>query len=140
MLRATVLLCLVTSAVLTQSLASTDTVQGTDSINDDTILNNPINDTIVDYPIDDTIDDGSINDMWSAVPKCAADYPRMSVANRKMFQNASPRPHAVCVRADGCFVASVLMANRPFVFMYDMDQEKDFPTQTYPTFYRMCIY
>ena len=83
MLRATVLICLVTSAVLTQSLASTYTAKGTDSINDDTILNNPIDDTIVDYPIDDTIDDGSINDTWSAVPKCAADYPRMSIANRK---------------------------------------------------------
>ena len=46
-------------------------------------MNNPIDDTIVDYPIDDTIDDGSINDTWSAVPKCAADYPRMSIANRK---------------------------------------------------------
>ena len=75
MLRATVLLCLVTSAVVTHSLA--------------------------------------------AVPTCAADYPRMSVANRRIFQNASPSPQAVCVRDDGYFVAAVLRSNQPFVFMFD---------------------
>ena len=111
MLRATVLLCLVASAVVTHSLAAIDTLQDID----------PINNNAPDYPIDDTIDDddGFINNTLSAVPKCAADYPRMSIANRKMFQNGSPRPHSICVRADGYFVAAVLLANRPYVYMYD---------------------
>ena len=111
MLRATVLLCLVASAVVTHSLAAIDTLQDID----------PIDNNSTDYPIDDTIDDddGFINNTLSAVPKCAADYPRMSIANRKTILNGSPRPHAICVRADGCFVATVLVANRPYVYMYD---------------------
>ena len=111
MLRATVLLCLVTSAVVTHSLAAIDTLQDID----------PIDNNSNDYPIDDTIDDddGFINNTLSAVPKCAADYPRMSIANRKIIQNGSPRPNGICVRADGCFVAAVVLANRPYVYMYD---------------------
>ena len=108
MLRATVLLCLVASAVVTHSLAALQDID-------------PIDNNSTDYPIDDTIDDddGFINNILSAVPKCAADYPRMSIANRKTILNGSPRPHAICVRADGCFVAAVALANRPYVYMYD---------------------
>ena len=103
MLRATVLLCLVTSAVLTQSLPTAQ-------------YNGPTDDTIVDYHTDSH---GSINDTLSAVPNCTADYTKMSIANRKVFQNATVSPFAVCVRADGCFVATTLQPNQPFVYMYD---------------------
>ena len=103
MLRATVLLCLVANAVLTQSLPTAQ-------------YNGPTDDTIVDYD-----SRGSINDTLSAVPKCAADYAKISVANRKMIQKDSPMAHAVCVRADGCFVAAVhqVQLGSPFIFMFD---------------------
>ena len=87
MLRATVLLCLVTSAVLTQSLAITDTTQSNDPIDDG---------TIVDYLSDSQLrDDGSINDTLSrlsGLPVCSTDYSRMSIANRKMIQQISSKP------------------------------------------------
>ena len=89
MLRATVLLCLVTSAVLTQSLPTAQ-------------YNGPTDDTIVDYHTDSN---GSINDTLSAVPNCTADYTKMSGTNPKMILNNIPKPFGVCVRADGCFVA-----------------------------------
>ena len=104
MLRATVLLCLVASAVLTQSLAAAQ-------------YNGPTDDTIATDS--SQLRDSSTNGKWSAVPKCAADYPRMSVADRKVFQNGSPSPQAVCIRADGYFVAAVLRSNLKFVFMFD---------------------
>ena len=104
MLRATVLLCLVTSAVLTQSLPTAQ-------------YNGPTDDTIVDYHTDSN---GSINDTLSAVPMCAADYAKMNVTAPKMILNDSPKLNAVCVRADGCFVVAVFQSsNQPFVFMYD---------------------
>ena len=104
MLRATVLLCLVANTVLTQSLASAQYNGRTD----DPIATDG-----------SQLRDGSTNNTLSDAPTCAADYSKMSVADRKVFQNASPRPHAVCVRADGYFVVAELIANRPFVYMYD---------------------
>ena len=100
MLCATVLLCLVTSAVLTQSLPTAQ-------------YNGPTDDTIVDYHTDSN---GSIN---GAVPKCAADYAKMNGADPKMILNNSPKPTAVCVRADGCFVAAMLQSsNQPLIHLH----------------------
>ena len=107
MLRATVLLCLVTNAVLTQSLPTTDTAQGTDPID-------------VDYPSDGSqLHEGSINDTLSGIPTCSADYSRMSIADRKVFQNVSPKPHAICVRSDGFFVATILLPNPQHAYFFD---------------------
>ena len=121
MLRATVLLCLVASTVLTQSLAAAK-------------YNGPTDDAIVDYP---TRSNGSINGTLRAVPTCAADYARMSIADRKMYQDASPSPHAICVRAsNGDFVAAEFLANRQSVFMYDacgwIKKKVTLPSQTSP--------
>ena len=114
MLRATVLLCLVTSAVLTQSLASPYTAQGTDPIDGNTIL---------DYPSDSSqLRDGSINDTLSeisGIPTCSADYTTMSIANRKVFQNIIRKPFAICVRSDGCFVATSYIPNLQYVYLFD---------------------
>ena len=114
MLRATVLLCLVTSAVLTQSLAITDTTQSNDPIDDG---------TIVDYLSDSQLrDDGSINDTLSrlsGLPVCSTDYSRMSIANRKMIQQISSKPFSICVRYDGYFVAASDYPNLPYFYMFD---------------------
>ena len=43
----------------------------------------------------------------------------MSPSRRKSFQNLTPRPGAVCTRADGYFVTTSWLPNRRFVYLYD---------------------
>lgn len=92
MLQATVLLCLVACAVITQTSAL---------VNDTVPINNAARPALL-----------------SNAPNCAADYPKMGIQDRKAFIKV-PYPHAVCVRADGYFVATILSSNRKFIYMFD---------------------
>ena len=119
MLRATVLLCLVANAVLTQSVPTAQ-------------YNGPTDDNIVDYD-----SRGSINDTIRAdLPSCAADYSSMSVDNRRIFQNTSPKPHAICVRStDGYFVAAENTVRKSFFMYYECGWTKikiDLPSTSPP--------
>ena len=148
LLRFTVLLFLVASAVLAQTQASNDTDRDADPVDyppneesDDYLSNEesddypsseesdgyPSNEKPVEYPshTEYPIDENHFNettensDSLSIVPKCAADYRRMSPSRRKSFQNLTPRPGAVCTRADGYFVTTSWLPNRRFVYLYD---------------------
>ena len=103
MLCATVLLSLVASAVLTNSLAFPVPAGPTDNTIDG-IHDNSIN--------------GTLSGVSSLPPICSADYSRMSVTNRKMQQNV-PKPYSICVRSDGYFVATFQETNFPHLYMYD---------------------
>ena len=148
LLRFTVLLFLVASAVLAQTQAFNDTDREADPVDyphneesDDYLSSEesddypsseesdgyPSNEKPVEYPsrTDYPIDENHFNetiensDSLSIVPKCAADYRRMSPSRRKSFQNLTPRPGAVCTRADGYFVTTSWLPNRRFVYLYD---------------------
>ena len=109
-LRATVILCLVTSAVLTQSRALTNTTQGTDPIDVSTILS------------DDQLHDGSINDTLSkisGIPTCTSNYIGMNIINRLLRQDISPMPFAICVRNDGYFVATNTRLHSTYMYLFD---------------------
>ena len=71
-----------------------------------------------DLPVIDPTD--GMPSQVSAVPTCAADYPRMSQKQPKIVQKALPYPAAVCVKPDntGDFVAA-LWIPRTFVYMFD---------------------
>lgn len=103
MLHATVLLCLVFGVVITHSLAAVVPV-------DDSIL---VNNAIHDDSINDTLS------IETGLPTCLADYSRMSIANRRIFQDRNPTPSAICVRSDGYFVAAVPSTNSPNVIFFD---------------------
>ena len=120
MIRSTLLLFVVASSfLLVQILASTnlETVDDVDPI-DVTVDDYPTDDEFEDF-IDNGTGDSAVNETLPPVPTCSADYPRMDPKRRKSFQNLTPRPHAVCVRADGFFVATSWLPNRKFVFLYD---------------------
>ena len=78
MLRATVLLCLVASAVVTHSLAAIDPLQDIDPTNDNTTMDYSTVD--IDYTISD---DGYIDNNAGYCTKYAADFRRMIIDNCK---------------------------------------------------------
>ena len=120
MIRSTLLLFLVASSfLLVQILASTnlETLDDEDPMNV-TVDENPTDDGFEDF-IDNGIGDSAVNDTLPSVLTCSADYPRMDPKRRKSFQNLTPRPHGVCVRADGFFVTASWLPNRKYVFLYD---------------------
>ena len=120
MIRPTLLLFLVASSfLLVQTLASTslETLDDVDPMNV-TVDENPTDDEFEDF-IDNGIGDSGVNDTLPSVLTCSADYPRMDPKRRKSFQNLTPSPGAVCVRADGFFVTTSWLNNRKFVFLYD---------------------
>ena len=133
LLRFTVLLFLVASAVLAQTQALNDTDRDADPVGyppNEESDNYPSNEKPVEYPshidypinenpINETIENSLFHETLSIVPKCAADYPRMDPGRRKSFQNLTPRPGAVCTRADGYFVTTSWLPNRKFVYLYD---------------------
>ena len=113
LLRATVLLFLLTSSVLAWTLALADNVPSTidemidESYSDDTTING----------------DSRINEMFNeatARPSCPTDYTKMSTNDRKMFQTVPTKvPVGVCVRTDGAFIVTTWIRNLPFVYMHD---------------------
>ena len=96
---ATVLLCLVTCAVLAHSLPYPDIADPTG--------------VMIDRDHDD-----SINITVPVIP-CSGDYSRMSIQNARMQPLQIFRPFAICVRFDGFFVATILAFNVRNVFLFD---------------------
>ena len=95
MLRPIVLLSLVASAVLEQTLVSAHP----------DMVNVMANDTL-----------SRISD----VPTCAADYQRMSIERPRFLQKRLTGAHAICVRAkDGAFVTAVWKSNPEFVYLFN---------------------
>ena len=108
MLRATVLLFLLTSSVLSQTLAPTETDHDTNTI-DETIDESDTSISEYSY-IDDTLN------QVSAIPTCSPDYSKM---NSKWFLKIylPQAPNGVCVNTDGSFVVTT-WSKAPFVNMY----------------------
>ena len=118
LLRATVLLFLLTSSVLARTLPPADfdpnTIQDDNYLIDENANNNE--DVIGVH----TATDSFINDALSIVPTCAADYSGMSIEKKKGLISMNTAPIALCVNENGDFVASVRRDSGETVHMYDM--------------------
>ena len=67
-----------------------------------------------------TMEEHLDDNQLSTAIACAADYDKMSIDNRKVFQDMQPSTHSICVRANGDFVATVWSSTEvTFTYMFD---------------------
>lgn len=67
-----------------------------------------------------TMEEHLDDNQLSTAIACAADYDKMSIDNRKVFQDMQPSTHSICIRANGDFVATVWSSTEvTFTYMFD---------------------